>query len=232
MRQQWQRGLAVVVAAVLLGGCAGDEKPANSTVGGAASTPAQATVAAAASATISRTAAATGTPGASTSMDYHRFEKYVPNDKDLPPGVIFQQTIDLSNEAAANNTEELKEFVAQGRLGGVQALFRVENRNVSVGISYFRAADAAKTTLLQSGDPAATGQSGRFVVEGVGDAYVARKLQLGSGTAVARVNNIAFTRERFFVAIADIGSGEEFPTDVVVRLSQQIDALLRKDPNP
>jgi hypothetical protein len=185
-------------------------------------------------ATTAATAAPTKAPTTVGAIDYKRFEKYIPPDKDLPEHVVYQADFDLSNEAASETAAELKQFQDTGRLGGIQFTFSVQAglRTVSVGISYYNNSDEPKKLLRQSGDPANTSAPGRFTVPDLGDEYYAANLQLGSGESTAKVVNIAWVRGPFFISLADLGGADDIPTDIAIKVAALIDARLKADPKP
>lgn len=241
--------VALLAAAALLSGCGGSDKQESSgdvarsaaTFAATAGAAAAATGAAAPGTAAAASAAGTATvaPQASGSaaagkVEYTRLEKYIPTDDELPDRVAYQKTFDLSNEAAANDPAQLKQFQDAGRLTGIQVALSVEAgaRTISIGISYYNNTTEPKKLLRGSGDPAATTAAGRFPSPAIGDEYIAQRLQLGSGEAAAQVINIAWVRGPFFISLADLGGTQDTPTDLAVKLAQLIDGKLKADPTP
>lgn len=238
--RRWTAALLVVAMATACGG--GDEKSAvqqaatsQPTVAAAATTAGTASAGTAPTGTPAATPTGTAVPPSPTpSFDYKRFEKYIPADKDLPDRVSYVGSVDLSNEAAANDDAELKMFRDSGRQGGIQFFFSIEAgaRNVSIGISYYTNPDEPKKILRQSGDPANTTAQGRFTVPGLGDEYIAAKGQAGSGEEALQLINLAWVRGPFFMSMFDVGGTADKTPDIAIRLATLIDEKLKTDPKP
>jgi hypothetical protein len=174
-------------------------------------------------------------PAGVAAVDWNALEQYLPSDEQLPEHVVFQTKLDLSNEAAAKGDQgQLAQFQQTGRLTGIQAIFAVDAgaRVVSVGVSYYDGCDAPRALLRRSGDPADVTGPNRFEVAGLGDEYIAQRLRLGSGEAVAHVINIAWVRGPFFVSLADLGGTPTTPTDIAVALARAIDERLKTNARP
>lgn len=174
------------------------------------------------------------TATAGPTLEWTRLERYLPSDNELPDRVAYQARFDLSNEKAASTPQQLKDFQDAGRITGIQYAFSVEAgaRTISIGISYYAGADEPKKLLRNSGDPTDHTAPGRFEVPGLGDEYIARRLRLGAGEAVANVINLAWVRGNFFVSLADLGGTADTPIDIAVQMARLIDAKLKADPNP
>jgi len=168
------------------------------------------------------------------SLEWTRLERYLPSDNELPDRVVYQARFDLSNEKAATDASQLKQFQDTGRITGIQYAFSVEAgaRTISIGISYYTGPDEPKKLLRNSGDPAAHTAPGRFEVAGLGDEYIAQRLKLGSGEAAANVINLAWVRGRFFISLADLGGTADTPTDIAIKMARIIDDKLKASPTP
>lgn len=215
---------AIIGAVTMLAACGGDSKQA-------ASPPNNGQPTAAVTPTPGPQATATGT---ATVIDWTRLEKYIPADKDLPDRVSYQSKIDLSNEAAANDQAQLKQFQDSGRLGGIQFFFSVEAgaRTISVGVSYYNNPAEPKKLLRESGDPANPSGQGRFTVAGLGDEHVAQRGTLGSGEAAVGLILIGWTRGPFFVSLADLGGTASTSPDAAIKLAQLVDERIKAAPRP
>ncbi|MFN8557310.1 MAG: hypothetical protein U0531_08155 [Dehalococcoidia bacterium] len=181
------------------------------------------------------TAAAPAGPTRIEDLDYLSLVKLIPGDDDLPDRVSYAARFDLSNEKAAGDDQAtLKRFRDAGRVTGIQTVFRVQAgaRSISLGVSYYDNPAGPRELLRQSGDPADHAGAGRFTVPGLGDEYIARRLQLGSGEAAAHVINLAWVRGNYFVSLADLGGTADTPTEVAVGLARQIDEKLEGLPQP
>lgn len=184
------------------------------------------------------TPAATARAGVSVTpasgFDYLRLEKYIPADNELPDRVVYQAKVDLGNEAAANDSAQLKAFQDSGRVSGVQFFLSVEAgaRTISVGISYYNNPTEPRRLLRESGDPANPSGPNRLPLVGIGDELIAQRGQVGSGEGALNLVNLAWVRGAFFVSLFDVGGPADKPTDVAVFVAKLIDAKLAAQPAP
>src|SRR5262249_36863697 len=134
---------------------------------------------------------------------WRKLEKYLPTEAELPDRVAFQATFDLSNEKAANDPTEIDKFMREGRISGVQGIYRVDGgtRTISLGVSFYGNCNSPKDLLRQTGEPANISAPGRFPVTDLGDEYIAQRGTLGSGEASASYINLVWVRGHFFISL-------------------------------
>ncbi len=224
---RWAAALVAVLMLMACGSGGSDSSNAERAMDAAGATPAPG------SGRVDTTATprATGSPAV---IDYRRLEKYLPTDNELPDRVAYAAKFDLSNEQAAGDPAQLKEFEDAGRLTGIQSVFSVEagSRTVQFGISYYSGVDEPKKLLRRSGDPAAHTAPNRFEAPGLGDEYIAQRVVFGSGEAVINIVNITWVRGRFFIGLADIGGDPDESVDVALAMARLIDNKLKASPAP